>query len=319
MAQVGEGADELFWGYPARGSAPALQRRTPPRARVGEAAGLSGLRLLRDGGAAVLRVAPSGNGGSPRLLGRHRRFVYDTLTRRLLSERLRARFAKTSSWDALAPIWRRFQDGAWERSPLNWMSYLDLNLRLPELLLMRVDKMSMAASVECRVPFLDHRFVELAMSIPQSMKTEGRGLKHILKDAVRGLIPDAPIDRKKQGFHVPVSEWLLERLGGPPAKMLDEFTRETDLLDRKEVGRLFDRRFRDEDLVSLQLRPLVEGVHRRDSCRCPRSCPRRLPESDPMPLVSVIITTRNRASLLAGAIESVLAQPYPRLRTHRRR
>ena len=51
------------------------------------------------------------------------------------------------------------------------MSYLDLNLRLPELLLMRVDKMSMAVSLEARVPFLDHKFVELAMSIPQLRKS----------------------------------------------------------------------------------------------------------------------------------------------------
>ena len=65
------------------------------------------------------------------------------------------------------------------------MTYLDLNLRLPELLLMRVDKMSMGVSLEARVPFLDHKFVELSMSIPAAVKTKN-DLKYILKKAVRG-------------------------------------------------------------------------------------------------------------------------------------
>jgi asparagine synthase (glutamine-hydrolysing) len=107
----------------------------------------------------------------------------------------------------------RFEEKARERSNLNWMSYVDLNLRLPELLLMRVDKMSMGVSLEARVPFLDHTFVEFAMSIPEKSKTNGGTLKHILKKAVRGVIPDELIDRPKQGFGVPIHEWFLERLG----------------------------------------------------------------------------------------------------------
>ena len=69
------------------------------------------------------------------------------------------------------------------------MSYVDLNLRLPELLLMRVDKMSMGVGLEARVPFLDHKFVELVLSIPASVKTRDGELKHLLKRAVRGLHP----------------------------------------------------------------------------------------------------------------------------------
>ena len=122
------------------------------------------------------------------------------------------------------------------------MSYLDLNLRLPELLLMRVDKMSMGVSLEGRVPFLDHRFVELAMSIPSAMKTRNGSLKHILKKAVRGLIPDELIDRKKQGFGVPVYEWFFGRLGEQTQKELDSFCTATDFLDRAEVTRLIDQR-----------------------------------------------------------------------------
>src|SRR5262249_28739526 len=142
--------------------------------------------------------------------------------------------------DALEPIRARFMQNAWEKSPLQWMSYLDLSLRLPELLLMRVDKMSMGVSLEGRVPFLDHKFVELAMSIPQAVKTRHGILKHILKKAVRGRIPDALIDRKKQGFGVPVYEWFFARLGERTRCELADFCAQTDLLDPKEVHRLID-------------------------------------------------------------------------------
>src|SRR5206468_379705 len=133
--------------------------------------------------------------------------------KRLLSARLRAKFADLSSWELIQPIHQRFEDAACEKSWLNWMTYLDLRLRLPELLLMRVDKMSMGVSLEGRVPFLDHKFVEFAMSIPENMKIKNGTLKYILKKSVRGVIPDELIDRPKQGFGVPVYEWLFEGLG----------------------------------------------------------------------------------------------------------
>jgi len=109
---------------------------------------------------------------------------------------------------------------------------------LPELLLMRVDKMSMGVSLEGRVPFLDHKFVELAMSIPSKMKTKNGTLKYLLKKAVRGVIPDELIDRKKQGFGVPVYEWLFDKLGDRVRTELNDFCDQTDLLDRDEVMRL---------------------------------------------------------------------------------
>jgi asparagine synthase (glutamine-hydrolysing) len=159
----------------------------------------------------------------------------------LLSSRLRRKFAGFSSWEALKPIRKQFEDKAWEKSPLQWMSYLDLNLRLPELLLMRVDKMSMGVSLEARVPFLDHKFVELAMSIPETVKTRHGTLKYILKKSVRGLIPDELIDRKKQGFGVPVYEWFLDRLGEFARTELSAFCNETEILNRDAVVQLLDR------------------------------------------------------------------------------
>jgi len=91
---------------------------------------------------------------------------------------------------------------------LKQMTYLDIKHRLPEFLLARADKMTMAHSVEGRVPFLDHRLVELALSIPENLKLKNNTTKYILKKAVEGIIPDEIISRKKQGFSNPISEWL---------------------------------------------------------------------------------------------------------------
>jgi asparagine synthase (glutamine-hydrolysing) len=77
---------------------------------------------------------------------------------------------------------------------------LDMHHRLPELLLMRTDKMAMATSVETRVPFLDHKLVEFALSIPSNMKINKGVEKYILKESARGIIPDKIIDKPKMGF-----------------------------------------------------------------------------------------------------------------------
>jgi len=97
---------------------------------------------------------------------------------------------------------------------LQRMIYLEFKHRLPELLLMRVDKMSMAASVEARVPFLDHRLVEYSMKIPRTLKLKGGVPKYLLKKAMEGIVPRNIIERKKQGFAAPVNEWLREEWYG---------------------------------------------------------------------------------------------------------
>lgn len=240
VCQVGEGADELFWGYPSWKTRLDLQRYNDlPVPRFIKKAGLSGLKMIGKEESHYYELLRRGATGVPVFWGGAEAFM-ESQKMRLLSPRLRKEFADLTSWDALEPIRRRFEDKAWEKSTLNWMSYIDLNLRLPELLLMRVDKMSMGVSLEGRVPFLDHKFVELAMSIPQAVKTENGILKSVLKKAVRGLIPDQLIDREKQGFGVPIYEWFFDRLGETTRKELDRFCRDTDFLDHKEVMRYVD-------------------------------------------------------------------------------
>jgi asparagine synthase (glutamine-hydrolysing) len=241
VCHVGEGSDELFWGYSSWKKRLTLQYMsdklpwTLPKSLM--ASYLSSYpKLRRNAHIEWLRRAGA---GQPIFWGGTDAFS-EFEKRHLLSPRLRKRFSQFSSYDAIRPIRERFEEKAWEPSHLPWMTYVDLHLRLPELLLMRVDKMSMGASVEGRVPFLDHKFVEFAMSIPEVIKTKNGTLKYILKKAVRSVIPDELIDRKKQGFAVPIQDWFLDGLNQKIREEVIGFCRRVDFLDANEVTRLLD-------------------------------------------------------------------------------
>ena len=88
------------------------------------------------------------------------------------------------------------------------MSVVEMANRLPELLLMRVDKLSMAHSIEARAPFLDSTLASYGLSLPRALKVNGNKTKYVLKQALRGVVPDEVLDRPKQGFRVPLPEWL---------------------------------------------------------------------------------------------------------------
>jgi asparagine synthase (glutamine-hydrolysing) len=238
VCQVGEGADELFWGYSSWKVKLRLQEYDDlPVPAAMKYLGLSMLRRMGRTHSLEFEALRRGATGVPIFWGGAEAFT-EAQKQSLLSPRLRKQLRGLTSWQALQPIHQRFQEKAWEKSNLNWMSYVDLNLRLPELLLMRVDKMSMGVSLEGRVPFLDHEFVSLAMSIPSEIKTRNGTSKHILKKAVRGLLPDEIIDRPKQGFGVPVYEWIQDKLGEEARTELHDFCDQTDFLDRKAVDDL---------------------------------------------------------------------------------
>ena len=93
---------------------------------------------------------------------------------------------------------------------LKSMMYLEFKQRLPELLLTRIDKMTMANSVEARVPFLDHKHVEFAFQVPSYLKYKNGVTKYILKKACEGILPKDVIYRKKMGFATPSVRWLKE-------------------------------------------------------------------------------------------------------------
>jgi asparagine synthase (glutamine-hydrolysing) len=89
----------------------------------------------------------------------------------------------------------------------NWMTYMDLKQRLPELMLPRLDRMGMAHSIEGRVPYLDHRVVELVFSTPESVLAAGNTGKSSLKNIAAPELGDEFVFRRKKGFQAPVSDW----------------------------------------------------------------------------------------------------------------
>ena len=102
--------------------------------------------------------------------------------------------------------------GAGHEDSLNRMFAVDAQTQLPDDLLMLTDKMSMAVSLECRVPLLDHQLVELAASMPAAIKVRGGRLKHVLKESLGSLLPNDILERKKRGFGTPMGAWLKKEL-----------------------------------------------------------------------------------------------------------
>jgi asparagine synthase (glutamine-hydrolysing) len=210
---VGEGSDEVFGGYgdmahmlnTASRRWDAI-RKLPRLVRAGlhEASRLLGQPAGRTD---VLRRARD---GQPLYWGLDVVF-WDSEKERLLTAETRARLGETRRSQSGELVEKVYADLA-ARQPqadlLQQMSVMELNNRLPELLLMRVDKLSMAHSIEARAPFLDHSLVAYGLSLPRALKIKGDKGKWVLKEALRGTLPDEVLDRPKQGFRVPLPEWL---------------------------------------------------------------------------------------------------------------
>jgi asparagine synthase (glutamine-hydrolysing) len=107
-----------------------------------------------------------------------------------------------------ARVLQSYLEKAHNRSPVKRMLYADLKVWLPDNLLLRGDQMTMAASIEERVPFLDHKLVEFAARIPGAFLTRGFRTKVLLKKALRQYLPESTLRRKKVGFTVPVGPWF---------------------------------------------------------------------------------------------------------------
>jgi len=108
---------------------------------------------------------------------------------------------------AIDPLARAF-DGAGQDDELNRLFAVDAETQLPDDLLLLTDKMSMAVSLECRVPLLDHHLVEMAASVPAAIKVKGGRLKHLMKEALSELLSSDILDRQKRGFGTPMGAWL---------------------------------------------------------------------------------------------------------------
>jgi asparagine synthase (glutamine-hydrolysing) len=113
---------------------------------------------------------------------------------------------------------RNYLGGNAGRSLLNQLLYADTKTYLHELL-MKQDQMSMAASIESRVPFLDHPLIEFAAGLPENMKLRGTTTKYVLRAAMKGFLPDQILSRSKMGFPVPIGAWFR----GPFKKVVDHY------------------------------------------------------------------------------------------------
>jgi len=119
--------------------------------------------------------------------------------------------------DVVAPYYDRVRG----REKLDQMLYVDTNVWLPDDLLMKADKMTMATSVELRVPFLDHLLFEYAASLPVDFKIRGNVTKFLLKHAMESRLPRELLYRHKKGFPVPINRWFREKANGVREVLLD--------------------------------------------------------------------------------------------------
>jgi asparagine synthase (glutamine-hydrolysing) len=199
---TGEGADEIFLGYNRYRIAAWNERlgrawRVMAPARARRATARAARRLPGTLGRRARRTFVA-LGDDPRALALENFAVFpEELRSRLLLD--------PNGADAFAPAVERWEDapgGAAES-----MSRADLQTYLVELL-MKQDQMSMAASIESRVPYLDHELVEYAMSIPARRRLRGFRTKAILRDAVKDVVPRSILQRRKMGFPVPLGRWL---------------------------------------------------------------------------------------------------------------
>jgi asparagine synthase (glutamine-hydrolysing) len=203
MVLTGEGGDELFAGYARY----AGERLAPLTTRLPAPLRALGRRLsLRPAGLSRPRIALYA------LSQRDENYRFATWFP-LMHPEARAELATGALSQALPRVAPEtlFADqlGRTDATdPINRMLYVDTKLWLPDDLLARGDKMSMASSLEARVPLLDHHLVEFAASLPARFKVNGLKRKYLLKEVARDLLPGEIIDRSKKGFPVPLSEWF---------------------------------------------------------------------------------------------------------------
>jgi len=233
----GEGADEVFAGYSIYRYMSLVERyRSLPgwlRRRVGDPMLGAALGHLKEGKYAAwpaqrLEERYRGNGVC----------FTDSMRRRLLTDE----FVDSVGRDHVQRTIDAYYARVSGKDPVGRMLYLDTKTWLPEDPLLKADKMTMAAAIELRVPFLDHRLVELAASFPANMKIRGTTGKYIMKKYAETLLPAAIVHRRKRGFPVPVKAWMHGALGRMAKDvLLDGRTRQRGIVKTAYLESLFKR------------------------------------------------------------------------------
>ena len=252
VVQVGEGSDEIFGGYDWFRTYLQIQERfwrhaerAPRVARRAASAVAKPLvkKVLKKRMASELVRRLGANeslfwGGA---------VVFDeTIKPSVLSREMRGRYNGLSTYDVVHQYQETIASARPHSDFAARMTYLELKLRLPELLLMRVDKITMATSVEARVPFLDHHLIEYAMGLPRNLKVKGKTGKHILKRALESVLPPDDLYKPKRGFGAPTREWFR----GPEGEnlvqqLMNSSIRERNFFDYSFIQSLTDEHARE--------------------------------------------------------------------------
>ncbi len=240
----GEGGDEIFAGYKRQHNARRMARWRPLIRAVGPVASLASrvpVTSSRRWNRVRQRIDPIRD--SARLASGFQRFIAGTqLGSNGLQDRLFCQdFSSRNRRSIEALEAEYFGDPAWSNaSMLEQFMLGDLTVHMPSALLPRLDRTSMAHSLEARVPFLSHCFVDWSLTVPVGMKAKGRG-KHVLREATRPWLPDGHLERRKQGFQIPVADWFLGDFAGFALEAWhDSGIAEQGWLDPKAVDRLFE-------------------------------------------------------------------------------
>ena len=239
----GEGADELFAGYPTYlgHRAVAMYRKLPGglrRALVRSALRLMPVKMGSVGPGYLLeRFALA---AEKDLIERHHTWfgsIGAGLQREILSKRLQEGLG---SDDPLGSARERLSGRSFP-DDLSLLLYTDFTMYLQDGLLTKVDRATMLASLEARAPFLDHELMEFVAGLPSNQKLSGWTTKAILRRAVRKRLPRAVLSRRKRGFNIPFSRWILHGLG---EELRERFGRDRvearGLLSAEGVGRLLE-------------------------------------------------------------------------------
>jgi asparagine synthase (glutamine-hydrolysing) len=242
----GDGGDELFAGYDKY----VVEGRERQRDRIP--------RPLRQAAGAVGRVLPDGMkgrnflrhlalDGAERYVDASTMFRADQMRKLFHADAYRRMAQRDPRAESLAMMNHGGDD--W----LAAVQYRDLHTYLPLDILTKVDRMTMAHSLEARPPLLDHKLTEFAATIPARYRLQGTTTKYLFKQAMRGVLPDSIIDRQKHGFAVPLAHWFRGDLAAFARDvLLSDTSRQRGYLNTQYVERLLAMNARGRDL-DLQL------------------------------------------------------------------
>ena len=241
VALNGDGGDEIFAGYERY----LAYKLTSYYEKVP--------KFIRDGISASLSLFPESSSRRD-FIRRAKRFtevMAEPLERRyirwpsifsndlkdkLYSEEMKERMRNIDSVEIVAESFKK----SGTRDPLDTLLFVDTLNYLPSDLMVKVDIASMAHSLECRSPFLDHKLVEFAASIPSELKLKGRKTKHILKKALAKILPEKILNRSKMGFGVPLSFWFREELKDYAQDLLLCKRADRGYFEQKEIKNLLE-------------------------------------------------------------------------------